>query len=80
MTNEIIINQKSAVKEVVYFSLERSKVFSGTTGKQIKYAEALARKTNSKLPTTSQIAKYCEVEVLSEAIDAMKEGKQIELS
>lgn len=47
---------------------------------QIKYAEKLAYKTGSKLPTTSQMLKYCEADVMSEMIDAMKEGKKIKLS
>ena len=80
MTTETIINEKGEMKEVVLFSLEGSKAADPATGKQIKYAEALAKKTKSKLPTTSQMAKYCEMDVLSEAIDAMKSGKEIELS
>jgi hypothetical protein len=61
------------------FSLESKKAFSPATYKQIKFAEKLADKTNSKLPSTSQLMKYCEMETISEAIDAMLAGEQIEI-
>lgn len=48
--------------------------------KAIKFAEVLAQKTGSQIPTTSQMMKYCESDVLSEAIAAMKAGKRIRLS
>lgn len=61
------------------FDLESAKM-NEVTMAQIKYAEKLAYKTGSKLPTTSQMLKYCEADVMSEMIDAMKEGKKIKLS
>ncbi len=62
------------------FDLNSKKALNPATYKQIKYAEQLAEKTSSKLPNTSQMMKYCDMEVMSECIDAMKAGEQIELS
>lgn len=61
------------------FDLESFKL-NEVTGKQIKYAEALAYKTGSQLPTTSQMMKYCSSETMSDMIDAMKAGEKILLS
>lgn len=61
------------------FDLSSEKV-NKVSAAQVKYAESLAKKTNSNLPSTSQMMKYCEMDVMSEMIDEMKSGNQIELS
>lgn len=57
-----------------------SKAYHPCTYKQLQYAEGLAKKTGSIIePTTSQMIKYFEMDDMSEAIEAMKEGKRIRI-
>lgn len=61
------------------FDLETMKM-NEVSMAQIKFAEKLAYKTGSQLPTTSQMLKYCSSDVMSDMIDAMKAGEKIKLS
>ena len=51
----------------------------GSTMKSIKYAQVLAKRTGSKLPSTSQMMRNCEQAKLSVAIDAMLSGIKVTL-
>lgn len=61
------------------FDLESNKV-NQVSAKQVKFAEDLAKKTASTLPSTSQMIKYCSQKTMNNIIDAMKAGQQIKLS
>jgi hypothetical protein len=61
------------------FDLSSIKV-KEVTAKQVKFAESLAVKTNSSLPSTSQILNYCEMDTMREIIEEMKAGNKICLS
>ena len=51
----------------------------GSTMKSIKYAQVLAKRTGSSLPSTSQMMKNVEQQKLSVAIDVMLGGVKVSL-
>ncbi|MDD5358532.1 MAG: hypothetical protein PHX80_05255 [Candidatus Nanoarchaeia archaeon] len=78
--NEITLRESAGNGFYKEFSTG-AKAYKGATYKQIKYAESLASKTDSKIePTTSQLMKYFDIEEMGEAIDLMQEGKRIRIS
>lgn len=61
------------------FDLESKPVFYPMSKAQRKYLENLGDQTGSTLPSTSQLQRYCSKQTASEAIEAMKEGRKIQI-
>ena len=63
--------------ESMEISYERG--MGGSTMKSIKYAQVLAKRTGSTLPSTSQMMRNCPQTMLSKAIDKMIAGGKVRL-